>query len=353
MRPWTALIAFFIAVGVDASSFSVARGDIFRVDLEASALNYTGSCPIDIVFTATIDGDPGTIFSYQFSGKGFGTSQKLYGFVPDSRTQWFNDDIKVDSAHAGTFERVVEVSDYGPASHHSSSPLRTLKSQVVDVDVTCVAPGGTAAPSPASAGTPTAPPAVTSSAVSSTGSPEPALFGVSVGEDPATVLARFHLHPPGWAKSSPPKGMQETSEVREFPVDGTTDMIIIFDSSIEIVLIRSTPGVASTATDPFGVRIGETSEQLEALRGRPDLESSTACSDNCAVVDQVDVLNGLFKPVSVDKTFIYGSTTSVRWEYAVKGDAIVSIRAVDCRVPGICSKAPPSAGAHPSQPQRG
>ncbi len=331
--------SLFLSAFLSTAIHATARADVYRVDLYASTPNYTGTCPIDIVFTATIDGDPGTVFGYQFSGNAIPSSKKLYGFVPVGRTVSLDDDVSIDAAHAGSFERIVEVDDYGPASHPSSSPLRTMKASATAV-VTCVMPGSTApAPSHSAAPTPptnasTGPPAAATGATTT-------LLGVSVGDDPATVLARFHLHPPGWGKSAPiPSGSRETAEVREFNVNDTTDMLLVFDKSIEVVLIRSARGAVSTAQDPFGVTIGTSAEKLEGLRGQPTIVVTSPCSDNCRATDDMSAMNGLHDPVESDRTMIFGLPTAVRWEYALKGDVVVSIRVVDCRVLGVCAGGP-------------
>jgi hypothetical protein len=320
---------------------AMARADVYRVDLFASASNYTGPCPIDIVFTATVDGDPGTVFSTQYSGTVFPASKKLYHYVPDARTISLDDDISIDAAHAGSFERTVEVDDYGPASHVSSSPLRTMKANA-EVVVTCVAPGnGATAPSPSATPTTSTNAAAGAPSAAAGTSTAGALLGVSVGGDPAIVLARLHLHPPGWAKSPVPSGSTETAELREFDVDETTDMLLVFDKTIEVVLIRSAHGTVSTAEDPFGVKIGTPVEKLEALRGQPTLiVTGGSCSDNCRATDEMSTMNGLHDPVESDRTMIFGAATAVRWEYALKNDAVVSIRVVDCRVSGVCPSGP-------------
>lgn len=317
MKNRVLITALLPSIFVGAVFYAPARADVYRVDLYASASNYTGTCPIDIVFTATVDGDPGTVFSTQYSGTVFPSSKKLYHYVPSERTISLDDDVSVDATHAGSFERTVEVDDYGPASHISSSPLRTMKASA-DVVVTCVAPGNIA-PSPAAAPTTsTTNGAGTASTAPGTSMPTD-LLGVSVGEDPATVLARFHLHPPGWAKAPIPSGSRQTAEMREFGVNDTTDMLLVFDKAIEVVVIRSEPDATSTAEDPFGAKIGMSVEKLEALRGQPTLVlTSVACSDSCRATDEMSAMNGLHDPVESDRTMIFGSATAVRWEYALE-----------------------------------
>lgn len=127
-----------VALMLAIISLAPASADVFRVELDASAQNYTGACPIDIVFTATIDGDPGTVFKRQFSGTVFPSTQATYSYIPTSGTLSIDDDITVDAAHAGKFEPVVSITPY---SNGGSVEGKTITSTPVDVSVTCLAPG--------------------------------------------------------------------------------------------------------------------------------------------------------------------------------------------------------------------
>src|ERR1022692_3109024 len=195
---WLAVVVF-----VDATS---AREIVTSVTLTANTQTYSGPCPTNIEFVATVNGDPGTVIGIKFSGSGFPPSKATFGFIPDSGSSSIENDVLVDAAHAGTFERQVEITPYyGPLS--GMSPTPSISSKPLTFTVTCVA-------SPALTSSPGSSPApLTSAAVYNS------LNGVAVGDTPAPVLALLGLHPPGWAGGSP-NGTIMSGEVREFQTDG-------------------------------------------------------------------------------------------------------------------------------------
>lgn len=330
-------VRVFLATTVIAALSAVvalvapAQADIFRVDMFASAQNYSGACPVDIVFTATVDGDPGTVIKYSFSGTRFAGKKPVYGYIPTSGTTSLEDDVIVDAAHAGTFDRTVSVTAY---SQGGQTPGKTMTSTAAGVVVACVVPGQSPLPAPSSSQSPA------TSVAFATGSPaaaSTAIGGVSIGDDPATVLARLHLHPPGWAK--PPKGSAFREEVRQFSIDGgRAVMMLAFDRKIDVVVVSEIAGRDAGIVDPSGIAFGSSLEAVEALRGKPDLAiDPSACQSGCATIDEMPVWKGLSAPIPVDHVVVYGPANGLRWEYAIAGDRVVSIRVFDCSALSACA----------------
>ena len=115
------------------------------VDLFASTANYSGPCPVDIVFVATLSDDPGTIFGYHFYGGGFKMTKELYGYMPDSATSSEDDDITIDASHAGKITRSIEVT-FEKRSPNGDT-VTTVKSASADAVVTCTTSAASPTPS--------------------------------------------------------------------------------------------------------------------------------------------------------------------------------------------------------------
>lgn len=85
---------------------------ITSVTIFAFPINYSGQCPTTITFQATVIGDPGTVFGYQFVGDGAPSTKPLYGYVEKSGDLTVTSTLDVDAAHAGSFFRQVKVTNY-------------------------------------------------------------------------------------------------------------------------------------------------------------------------------------------------------------------------------------------------
>jgi hypothetical protein len=120
------------------------------------------------------------------------------------------------------------------------------------------------------------------------------LGGVSLGEDSQRALQSL-----GSRLGSASKGRLE---VRIIPT-GYSDLTIsvLFDDTIHAIIVEGTSDPKSKYADPFGVRIGDSVERLEQVRGQPDIVNK----------------NG--------EDLQYGPTKGVNWSYEVKGDTIVEI----------------------------
>ncbi len=115
----------------------------------AFPLNYSGQCPTTVTFTATILGDPGTILGYQFVGDGAPATKQLYGYIEPSGDLTVTSELKVDSAHAGSFFRQVKITWYVRSVGDTSVAQGTFDSDKEVYSVTCTGP----APSPSASGT--------------------------------------------------------------------------------------------------------------------------------------------------------------------------------------------------------
>lgn len=132
-----------------------AKAAIRDVVLVASNAAYTGPCPVVMTFTASLDGDPKTIFSNQLDIDGQPSTKKLYGYIPPSQTVSFNYDVTTDAAHAGKHFAQVEIT-FGDKPLGTDLPGR-IESDKVAFSVTCVSPSpsptGTQSSSPSPAPT--------------------------------------------------------------------------------------------------------------------------------------------------------------------------------------------------------
>lgn len=114
------------------------------VDMFANAANYYGPCPVDIVFTATLNDDAKIVYGYHFYGGGFNTTKELYGYIPDSGSASQDDDITVDAAHAGKITRSIEVKF--EKLYPNGYTETTVKTASADAVITCATPGTLATP---------------------------------------------------------------------------------------------------------------------------------------------------------------------------------------------------------------
>lgn len=181
--------------------------------------------------------------------------------------------------------------------------------------VICVALGAVAAACVrADNAPPTAPPLVGATpAPAATAASAPALAGVTIGDDPAKVLSRLGLHPPGWVARSP----DSVGEMRMFPIDDKrASMMLLFDKTIEMVGVRTNTSGANAA-DSYGVKLGATLTELITLRGAP-----------------VDIRDGT--------KYLFEGSDSIRWEYDLKDGKVDAITVSDCRIANFCG--PPRTG---------
>jgi hypothetical protein len=144
--------------------------------------------------------------------------------------------------------------------------------------------------------TPTQPQASPAPVVSAPATPaiSTILGGISLGEDSQRAVQSL-----GSRLGSASKGQLE---VRNIPT-GYSDLTItvLFDDTIHAIIVGGTSDPKSKYADPFGVRIGDSVERLEQVRGHPDIVNK----------------NG--------EELQYGPTKGVNWSYEVKGDTIVQI----------------------------
>lgn len=326
-RRFIAFLFVLIICFVSFASVAGARPNVSSVSLIASTPTYSGPCPIDIVFVATINGDAGTVIGFKFSGPGFPPTKTLFSYIPISGTVSINDTVTVDAAHSGTFDREVEITPYESGSL-GSSPEESIKPKPFTVSVVC----SPAQQPSTSVGASPSPMSTTALHVS--------LDGVSVGEDPATVLARLGLHAPGWAAGAP-KGSTSVGEVREFKTDGgNATMMLFFAAAIQVVMVRAIANTKSSITDPYGVALNDPLDHLLSVRGSADIveqASARRASENANTEEHAIVGSGLHYPVDSDFTYIYGRDDGIRWEYTIKDKLVTSIRVVDCRVAGMCT----------------
>jgi hypothetical protein len=135
---------------------------------------------------------------------------------------------------------------------------------------------------------------------------EPALDGIKLGENPAAVLARLGLHPPGWARSA-----GAAAEGRSFTTDGKkATMVLLFDKTIERITVKTNEGSPSIA-DAYGIKLGESLTDLIAARGAPIA-------------------------IKAGATYVYGDPAAIRWEYDITDGKVSAISVADCRIPGVC-----------------
>jgi hypothetical protein len=322
--------AFTIVVALTLATGISANADVSGVVLTANTASYSGTCPVDIVFIATISGDPGTTFGHKFSGAGFPSSKSLYGFIPDSGSISIDDSISVDATHAGSIERHVEITVFVPAIGGSMFPSKHITSKPVIVSVTCAPSSGS---TPLVGATPS--PVTTTPAYQS-------LNGVAVGDAPAPVLARLGLHPPGWAGGSP-SGTTPNGEVREFQTDGgNATMMLLFDTTIQVVMVQEVANKTSSIIDPYGIGLGNAVSHLVSVRGNANMVDDSNFDLNPKKNDTIDndtIWHGLHNPIESDLTYIYGRDDGIRWEYTIKDNQVTSIRVVDCRIAGMCTPA--------------
>ena len=136
-----ALLSLIFLSASPASADTPING---AVDLFPSAENYAGPCPVDIVFTATVTGDSGTIFGHHFYGGGFKTTKELYDYISDSGSVSLNDDVTIDAAHAGKITRSVEIKF--EKLYPNGYTATTVRSSTAEATVTCSTPASSSRP---------------------------------------------------------------------------------------------------------------------------------------------------------------------------------------------------------------
>jgi hypothetical protein len=135
------LLLFTSSIVMIAGLIAAAPTDNQTVDMFANAANYSGPCPVDIVFTATISDDSKTVYGYHFYGGGFNTTKELYGYISDSGSSSQDDDITVDAEHAGKITRSIEVKF--EKLFPNGYTVTTVKTATAQADVTCSTPAAT------------------------------------------------------------------------------------------------------------------------------------------------------------------------------------------------------------------
>ena len=131
-------LVFPTSIVLFACLIAAAPSQSPTVDLFANAANYSGPCPVYIVFTATLSDQSGTVYGYHFYGGGFKTTKELYGYISDSGSSSLDDDITVDAAHAGKITRSVEVK-FQKLSPDGSTTT-TVRTANADAVITCSTP---------------------------------------------------------------------------------------------------------------------------------------------------------------------------------------------------------------------
>lgn len=130
------------AIVLFACLIAAAPADNPTVDMFANAANYSGPCPVDIVFTATLSDDSGTVYGYHFYGGAFKTTKELYGYIAASGSSSLDDEITVDATHAGKITRSIEVK-FERLSPDGSTAT-TVRTGSADALVTCSTPDANA-----------------------------------------------------------------------------------------------------------------------------------------------------------------------------------------------------------------
>ena len=313
-RLLVAILFPIVSVGVAFVNGASARDLVSSVTLTAQTSAYSGPCPADIAFVATVIGEPGTVIGIKFSGSGFPPSKGTFGYITETGSVSIENSVSVDASHTGTFDRHVEITPYyGPVG--GMSPTATISSKPVTYSVACVATPAPAATS-GSAPTPLATAAINLS-----------LDGVAVGDAPAPVLARLGLHPPGWAAhGAAPSGSIAAGEFRVFPTDnGNAIMMLLFDATIQLVMVQAVANKSSSIADPYGIHLNDSLNDLTKVRGSADKIEAKSVHD----------------PTDIEYTYYYGRDDGIRWEYAIKDNRITSIGVVDCRIAGVCTPTKP------------
>ena len=142
------VVVFSTSIVLFACLIAAAPADNPTVDMFPNAANYSGPCPVDIVFTATLSDDSGTVYGYHFYGGGFNTTKELYGYISASGSSSLDDNITVDATHAGKITRSIEVKfeKLFPNGYTAT----TVKTASADAVVTCATP--TVSPEPSASG---------------------------------------------------------------------------------------------------------------------------------------------------------------------------------------------------------
>ncbi|HET9342303.1 MAG TPA: hypothetical protein VFO25_05280 [Candidatus Eremiobacteraceae bacterium] len=131
------LLVFTSSIVIIACPIAATPADNPTVDMFPNAANYSGPCPVDIVFTATLNDDSKIVYGYHFYGGGFNATKELYGYIPDSGSSSEDDDITVDASHAGKITRSIEVKfEKLYPNGYTETTVRTASADAV---VTCAA----------------------------------------------------------------------------------------------------------------------------------------------------------------------------------------------------------------------
>jgi hypothetical protein len=132
-----------------------------------------------------------------------------------------------------------------------------------------------------------------------------ALAGVSIDENAKGALARLGLAPPRSAPAGGiPAGAKRVAEYRVFLADmGRALVGLSFDSRIRVIVVHPNGTHSSSITDPFGVRLGDSRQELSAKRGRPD-----------------SISHG---------EHVYGEQHGLHWFYSIEGGRVKAIGVSD------------------------
>ena len=117
------------------------------------------------------------------------------------------------------------------------------------------------------------------------------LEGITIGDDPTAALAKVGSHP--ISLTSP----TILSDFESFPGWMLT---VYYGKTVVAIAIETTPpGAPAADPDPFGVKLGDSQDQLTKLRGKPDAADG-----------------GLWR---------YGPADGLRWIYSVENGVVARI----------------------------
>jgi hypothetical protein len=97
--------------------------------------------------------------------------------------------------------------------------------------------------------------------------PAPTLEGITLGDDPASVLRRFDVNP-----NTPTLPGDANGDLKIQTFDSTTDFAMItiyFDTRVRLVSVLA-PERTTASADPFGVAFGDSPDRVQQRRGKPD-----------------------------------------------------------------------------------
>jgi hypothetical protein len=130
------------------------------------------------------------------------------------------------------------------------------------------------------------------------------LYGVTIGENAAFALSSLRLAPPRW--KAPQAGAPiPQAEYRFVRADyGKALLQLVMDTRIKSITIQRYGTNQPDITDPYGIRITDSTARLIAKRGQPDTTNS-------------------------HHDYIYGSRTSLHWVYETHNGRVTSIALSD------------------------